>query len=632
MISATARGIPEEPRYVEIMNRQKTSTLSFFIFGISVLISLVLFVFDWARSSDITVWLFYLIPLLFTAYTTPRWSAYLLLCLCTGLIGLGYFVSPSQSGQDVMILNRIIGVTVLWLTIVILLERKRVEDDLRESTRRYRDLVELSPETIYIQQEGKFVFLNSAGVELFGASRQENLLGRSVSDFLHPDSRHTATARIRMEREEGKGIPSIEEKYVRLDGSFVEMEVSAVPIIYQGKAALQVFCRNVTGRKRLEDQLRQSQKIEAVGRLAGGIAHDFNNLMTVITGYVGLTKKRSGDSELVMRGLDEIEKASNRATRLTQQLVAFGRKQILQPQILDLNQIVSNMDRMLRHLIGEDIELVTIPSPGIGKVKADPGQIEQVVVNLTLNARDAMPKGGRLTIETANVDLDQSSLQDREDIPPGPYVKLMFQDNGVGMDTEIISHIFEPYFTTKEVGKGVGLGLATVYGIIRQSGGDIWVESKPGIGTTFTIWLPRVVELEHAEKPYTLVLDASPGEETILVVEDEESVRKLVKETLVEAGYKVFAASNGEEALALISGNRDPIHLLITDVVMPKMGGQALASRIGSRFPEMQVLFMTGYFDTDIERRDNPLGDKPCLFKPFTPHELTLKVRDMLDN
>lgn len=615
-----------------MMKRQKTNTSSMFIFGISLLISLVLFVFDWLRSINISVWLFYLIPLLFTAYATPRWTAYLLLCVCTALTGLGYFVSFSQGRQDVMILNRIIGVTVLWLTIVILLERKRVEDDLRESTARYRDLVEFSPETIYIQQEGRFVFLNRAGMELFGASRQEDLLGRSVSDFLHPDSRHTASARIRMEREEKKEIPSIEEKYVRLDGTPVEMEVSAVPIIYKGKAALQVFSRDVTGRKRLEDQLRQSQKIEAVGRLAGGIAHDFNNLMTVITGYVGLTKKRSGNSELVMRGLDEIEKASNRATRLTQQLIAFGRKQILQPQILDLNQIVSNMDRMLRHLIGEDIELLTIPGAGIGKVKADPGQIEQVVVNLTLNARDAMPNGGRLTIETANVELDHSILHNHGDIPPGPYVKLEFRDNGVGIDAETITHIFEPYFTTKEVGKGVGLGLATVYGIIRQSGGDIRVESEPGSGTSFTIWLPRSVETEQGERPYELILDAPPGEETILVVEDEEAVRRLVKETLAEAGYKLFVASNGEEALALISKSREPIHLLITDVVMPKMGGQALASRIGSLYPEMQVLFMTGYFDTDIGRQDNPLGRKPCIFKPFTPHELACRVREILDS
>jgi PAS domain S-box-containing protein len=614
------------------MNRKNTSTLSFIVFAISVLISLLLFVFDWTRTIDISVWLFYLIPLLFTAYAAPRWAAYLLLLICTVLISLGYVVSTSQGRPDVVILNRFIGITVLWLTIVILLKRKRVEEDLRESTARYRDLVELSPEAIYIQQEGRFVFVNNAGVELFGAARQEDLLGKPVSNFFHPDYQHAGPSRIRMELGEVKEIPSIEEKYVRLDGTTVEMEVSAVPIIYKGKTALQVFSRDVTGQKRLEDQLRQSQKIEAVGRLAGGIAHDFNNLMTVITGYVGLTKKRSGDSELVMRGLDEIEKAGNRATRLTQQLIAFSRKQILQPQILDLNQIVSNMDRMLRHLIGENIELVTIPSPGIGKVKADPGQIEQVVVNLALNARDAMPNGGRLTIESANVDLDQSILHNHGDIPPGPYVKLVFMDNGSGMDAGTISHIFEPYFTTKEVGKGVGLGLATVYGIIRQSGGDIWVESEVGRGTTFTIWLPRSAKAEHAEEPYDLILEAPPGEETILVVEDEEPVRNLVKETLVEVGYKVFVASNGEEALELLSQNRDPIHLLITDVVMPKMGGQILASRIGSRYPEMQVLFMTGYFDTDIGRQDNPLGRKPCIFKPFTPHELACKVRELLDS
>jgi len=602
-----------------------------FVFGTSLLLSIGVFLFDWHKPTDIAVWLFYLIPLLFTAYVAPRWTSYLLLLICTLLIGLGHVASTLQSRPNVAILNRLIGVTVLWLAIVILLERKRAEDSLRESKEQYQDLVELSPETIYIQQEGKFVFVNSAGVELFGAASQQDLLGKPLLDFLHPDSWELAADRIQLEQKKGDKILSIEEKYLRLDGALVEMEISAVPIEYHGKPALQVFSRNVTGRKQLEEQLRQSQKIEAVGRLAGGIAHDFNNLMTVITGYVGLTKKRIGSPDLVSKGLEEIGKASGRAIRLTQQLIAFGRKQILQPQIIDLNLIVSHMEKMLKHLIGENIELVTIAGPNLGKVKADPGQIEQVILNLALNARDAMPQGGRITMETANVDPEESAAGEHREVPAGSRVKLLIRDNGAGINEEAKAHIFEPYFTTKEVGKGVGLGLATVYGIVHQSGGDIQVESELGKGTTFTIWLPRVAEPKPSKESSELVLDGPPGEETILVVEDEEPVLTLVRETLEDGGYKVLVASNGEEALALLSRSKEPIHLLLTDVVMPKIGGQTLAARVASRNPEMQILFMTGYFDTDIDRQDNPFGRRPCIFKPFTPQELTSKIREVLD-
>lgn len=611
----------------EMMSRGENRKVSL-AFGLSLLLSIVFFLFDCFNLTDIAVWLFYLIPLLLTAYVAPRRITYLLLLICTLLIGLGHFASTPLGSPNVAILNRLIGVTVLWLAIVILLERTRAEEFLRESKQQYQDLVELSPETIYIQQEGKFVFINTAGVELFGAASYKDIVGKPLLDFLHPENRRPAEDRIRMEQERGKTLQSMEEQFLRLDGTPVEVEISAVPIEYHGKPALQVFARNVTGRKQLEDQLRQSQKIEAVGRLAGGIAHDFNNLMTVIMGYVGLTKKRSGNPDHVSKGLDEIEKASTRATRLTQQLIAFSRKQILQPQILDANQIVSNMEKMLRRLIGENIELVTILASDLGKVKADPGQIEQVIVNLALNARDAMPEGGRITVETENFDVDESFARES---PASACVKLLIKDNGIGMDEGTKAHIFEPYFTTKEVGKGVGLGLATVYGIIRQSGGNIQVESEPGKGSTFTILLPRVDEAAHAAEPPELVLDAVPGEETIMVVEDEEPVLNLIRESLEEAGYKVLTASNGEEALALLSRNKDPIHLLLTDVVMPNIGGQNLAARVASRHPEIQTLFMTGYFDTSVDTAEYPLGRRPLIFKPFTPQELTSKIRELLD-
>jgi two-component system cell cycle sensor histidine kinase/response regulator CckA len=612
-----------------MMSGERTRKKVYWVFGFSVLLSVFLFLSD-LYTSGIDVWLLYLIPLLLTSYIAPRWMSLLLLMICTGLIGLGWVWLPSEGKHDVAILNRLIAVCSLGLTIIILLERKRAEDALRESTERYRGLVELSPEMIYIQQDGKIVFINSAGVKLIGATNQEDLVGKPVSHIFHRDFQGAASDRISMEREEVKEIPTLEEKYIRLDGTPMEVEVSAVSIEYLGKSALQVFARDITARKNLEEQLRQSQKIEAVGRLAGGIAHDFNNLMTVITGYVGLTKKRLANPELVSRGLEEIGKAATRATQLTQQLIAFGRKQILQPQILDLNHIVSNTERMLRHLIGEDIELVTIFDHEIGRVKADPGQIELVIVNLALNARDAMPKGGRIIIETHNTTLGGSMARREGDLPPGPYVKLVFRDNGIGMDEETKSHIFEPYFTTKEVGKGAGLGLSTVHGIIRQSGGDILVDSEPEKGATFTILLPRTAE-EPSRKAIELVLEAPPGLETILVVEDEEPVRNLVRETLEDAGYRVFVATNGEEALELMSRSRDSIHLVLTDVVMPKIGGRSLAARVASLHPETKILFMTGYVDPPGEGKYHPLGRTPSIFKPFTPQELSRKVREVLD-
>lgn len=601
-----------------------------FVFGISVLLSIVFFLFDMYGSVDIAVWLFYLIPLLVTSYLAPRWLSYLLLVGCTLLIGLGFVLSPSQGRQDVAILNRVITVTVLWLTIVILLERKRAQDNLRESEERYRDLVELSPEAIYIQQDGKIAFINSAGVSLLGASSPAQLVGRPVADILHPDSRKTARDRILMERKEIRNTSSLEDKYTRLDGAPVVLDVWAVSVDYLGKPALQVFARDITARKQLEEQLRQSQKMEALGRLAGGIAHDFNNLMTVISGYVGMMKRRMDDPVLMSRGLEEIGMAGERATRLTRQLVAFGRKQILQPQVVDLNSIVSNMDKMLRRLIGGEIELVTILGKRLGSVKADPGQLEQVIVNLVLNARDAMPKGGRITIETANANLDASVIWKHRIIPDGPYATLEIRDSGIGMDEETKLHVFEPYFTTKEVGKGSGLGLATVHGIIRQSGGDIRLESEPNEGTTFTIWLPRTEEVP-AKEPIELVLEAPPGRETILVVEDSEQVRALVRETLEVAGYRVIEASNGIEALERISQCPTPIQLMLTDVVMPKMGGRALATKVASLHPETKILFMSGYVADDVNGKYNPLGRRPSISKPFTPEELARKVREVLD-
>jgi two-component system, cell cycle sensor histidine kinase and response regulator CckA len=367
--------------------------------------------------------------------------------------------------------------------------------------------------------------------------------------------------------------------------------------------------------------------MDAIGRLAGGVAHDFNNILSIITGRSELLLAR-GDKveEAVRRDLDLIHKAADRAASLTRQLLAFSRKQLLQPKVIDLNSVVANMGKMLRRVIGEDVDLVIVARPGIARVYADPGQIEQVMLNLAVNARDAMPEGGRLTIETAQVDLGQEHARRHPGIESGPHVMLAVTDTGVGMDAAVRERIFEPFFTTKEVGKGTGLGLSTVYGIVQQSGGTVWVYSEPGHGSTFKIYLPSVNEPAAPPPPQ----EAAPrrGTETVLVCEDEPDLRELAREVLEEYGYKVLEAGNGAEALERAAGHADQIHLLLTDVVMPRMNGSELAARLTRERP-LKVLYMSGYTETSMMRGDD--SDAPFLPKPFSPIVLARTVRAVLD-
>jgi two-component system, cell cycle sensor histidine kinase and response regulator CckA len=380
-----------------------------------------------------------------------------------------------------------------------------------------------------------------------------------------------------------------------------------------------------------EDHLRQSQKMEAVGRLAGGVAHDFNNLMTIVMGRSELLMTGLQEADPLRRNADEIKRTAERAVALTQQLLAFSRKQVLMPKVLDLNVVVANMDRMLRRLIGEDIDLVTVLGPALERVRADPGQLEQVIMNLAINARDAMPSGGKLTIETANVHLDLAYARKHAAVAPGPYVMLSVSDNGTGMDADTQSHIFEPFFTTKDQGKGTGLGLATVYGIVKQSGGYIWVYSEPGWGTTFKIYLPRIGDA--AESPEPVHPATQPrGSETILLVEDEDGVRELTREILAMNGYTVIAARHGAEALEVCQQYSGEIALILTDVVMPQMSGHALMERIKPVRPSLKVLYMSGYTDKAVVRHGMLAGDVAFLQKPFTPDTLARKVREALDS
>ena len=390
----------------------------------------------------------------------------------------------------------------------------------------------------------------------------------------------------------------------------------------------------MTEQKKLEEQFRQSQKMEAIGTLAGGIAHDFNNLLTVIIGNSQLALMDVIKDESLRKEIEEIKKAGERAAALTRQLLAFSRKQVIKPEVMDINKGINETNKMLKRMIGEHIEILTILDPELEKVYADSGQIDQMIINLTINARDAMPKGGKLTIETANADLNENYFREHgiTGIKSGHYVVLAVSDTGIGMDKETREHIFEPFFTTKKVGKGTGLGLSTVYGIVKQNNGFVWVYSEPGKGTTFKSYLPKVKgDADAEEKEQTPVVDFG-GFETVLLVEDDDGLRKFAQEVFLMHGYRVLDAENGEDALRVSKEHDGQIHLLLTDVVMPRMGGKELAERLQPLYPGMKVIYMSGYTDNAIVHHGVLEPGLNFLEKPFTPEGLACKVRETLNS
>ncbi len=423
----------------------------------------------------------------------------------------------------------------------------------------------------------------------------------------------------------------IAERTAEVEGLNQGLEDRVAERTHQLAAANQSLQMEVNERKSSEAQLRQSQKMEAVGQLAGGVAHDFNNLLTAITGHSELCLLRLESKDPAYHHLEQIKKAGDRAAALTRQLLAFSRKQILQPKIIDLNQVVVDLNKMLQRLIGEDIDLLMGLAADVGMVKADPNQLEQILLNLSINARDAMPRGGRLTIETSNAHLGDEFTRDHVAVRPGQHVMLAVSDNGSGMDAETQAHIFEPFFTTKEVGKGTGLGLATVYGIVRQSGGSIWVYSEVGRGTTFKIYLPLAEGPAEAARVVTDNLESFKGTETVLLVEDEDVVRDMATEILRESGYHVLEAKHGPEALMLARKHPEVIHLMLTDVVMPKMSGRELAEQLTPQRQEMKVLYMSGYTDDAIVHHGVLEEGMAFIGKPFTPSALARKIRELLD-
>ena len=507
----------------------------------------------------------------------------------------------------------------------------------RESERRYRMLVEGSIQGILIHRNWITVFANSTCAHMLGFESPGELLGvdsrRWIASHDLPRIEGYFAARQR-----GETVPSqYEFQAVRKDGSLVWFDIQAALILWEDEPAVQLTILDVTERKRAEEalrqseaQLRQSQKMEAVGRLAGGVAHDFNNLLTVITGRTELLLLRLPADDPRRRDIELVKKTADRAATLTQQLLAFSRKQMLQPRVLDLNGVVANIAQMLRPLIGETIELITVLDPTLGRVKADPAQIEQIILNLAVNARDAMPQGGRLTIETANVELDAVFVDAHPGSSAGPHAMLSVRDTGIGMSPEVQAHVFEPFFTTKGVGKGTGLGLATVYGIVKQHDGYVLLESTLGAGTAVSIYLARV----SAPVDRTAVVEAEPvlrASGTVLVVEDEGELRALATEVLGFAGYSVLSAGGPNSALEIARGHTGPIHLLLTDVVMPEMSGRDLADRLAPTRPEMKVLYMSGYTDDAIVHHGVLDSRTVLLKKPFTPDALTRMVADLLN-
>ncbi|OGF61517.1 MAG: hypothetical protein A2Y62_01655 [Candidatus Fischerbacteria bacterium RBG_13_37_8] len=508
------------------------------------------------------------------------------------------------------------------------------EESLRISEERYRSVIENASDGIIVVQDGKLEFFNPRVQNVIGGDETE-LLHKSFIDLIHPEDRDEVIERYQ-KRMKGEEVPSeIEVRIVSKENKILWIEVRAIMIIWNEKPAVLYFLTDITERKSLQDQLLQSQKMEAVGQLAGGIAHDFNNFLTSIIGYSQLLTLKLNKDNPLHHYAESILSSSKRAVNLTQQLLAVSRKHAFQAQIFNLNTLLKEISSMLKRIMGEHIELNMCIDPSLQNTKADVGQIEQVIMNITVNARDAMPKSGKIIFQTENVVLDKAYCQHFIDVKPGNYVLLSIIDTGHGMNEEILSHIFEPFFTTKEKGKGTGLGLSTSWGIIKQSGGHIEVQSSPGQGSTFKIYLPAVEEIPIVDKATaTVTPDYHPSSntETILLAEDEHNIRELICTVLRQEGYTVYEARDGEEALIFSKQHKGPIHLLLSDVIMPRMSGPELVKEFSLLYPGTKILLISGYTDGELALYRNECQSYPFLQKPFEPEILICLVRELLDS
>jgi PAS domain S-box-containing protein len=506
---------------------------------------------------------------------------------------------------------------------------EQLADRARLSEQKYHTLMEGANDAIFLlDSTGKVLEANHRAEELLGQTRM-SIQGRPFDEMMPPAERDGEREAFRQLLVSGN-VRADNVRFCRANGELVNIDWSASLVTVDGQQLVFVIVRDATERTRLEEKLRQAQKMEAVGRLAGGVAHDFNNLLTVINGYSELIQAQLSRDHPARALIAEVTKAGDRAATLTRRLLAFSRQQVIAPRVLDLNEVVADTEKMLRRLIGEDIELTTTPGADLGHIKADPGQVEQIIVNLAVNARDAMPTGGKLTLATWNAENGENGAQPAAKVQPTRYVILAVMDTGCGMDAATQAHLFEPFFTTKQMGKGTGLGLATVDGIVKQMGGFIEVDSGVGQGTVFRIFLPRVDEPVTGKSSPTLGFELT-GTETILLVEDQGAVRELATQALRLCGYTVLEADNAHAALAINARHTAPIHLLVTDVVMPGMSGRELAARLTILRPEMKVLYLSGYTNDAVVQRGVLHEEAHFLQKPFTGTILARTVRAMLD-
>lgn len=553
-----------------------------------------------------------------------------------------------EAGADDFLLSTVDNIEFIS-RIRVLLRLKRAEDEkqetldrltrmekehrasLRSSEERYRRLVDISPDMIAVCKDGRTTFVSAAGSKILRAKNIEQLVGIPVIELVHPKSRGVMKNLLADCLLKDDAVPFAEMQFVASDKQIIDVEAAAIPFEYDGEQHIQLIVRDVSESKIYSERARQSQRMEAVGTLAGGVAHDFNNVLTTIRGYSELILESLDKDNPLHEDVEEIRRATERAAALTRQLLAFSRRQVLEPRPMDVNAVVVDMKRMLQRIIGEDIQLVTDLESELSTIKADRSQIEQVVMNLAVNARDAIEEIGKVTIVTKNVELDAEIIRhERLDLKPGKYIALEVSDTGTGMSRETIFQIFEPFFTTKPKDKGTGLGLSTVYGIVKQSEGDIAVESQLGKGTVFRIYLPAIDRPVSLPSPIRIPR-ATGGWETILLVEDEKTVRVLTKRMLERSGYRVLEARHGSDALHLCETQKEPIHLILTDVVMPEMGGRELVERLLKTHPEMRVLLMSGYSGDAVQRAGEIFENATFLQKPFSYEELTQKIRFTLD-
>jgi PAS domain S-box-containing protein len=539
--------------------------------------------------------------------------------------------SPEQLRTAILRLSLFFFVAMLicWLNAAL----RAAQENLRRSELNFRSLVTNAPYGICrCDSTGKILDANPAFIELLGHTSPGELIGRHIFGLYADNDKWFDLADYLRSSEPFKGLTA---EWKRKNNTTTVVRVSGRSVVNGGGEGVvfELFAEDVTERRALEQQLRQSQKMEAVGRLAGGIAHDFNNLLMVILGYSEFLLERLGAEPHLRGPAQEISGAAERASSLTRQLLAFSRKQMLAPRIVNLNDVATENIKMLTRMIGEDIDLVMVPAPNLWPIRADAGQIDQVIMNLAVNARDAMPTGGKLTIETSNVTLDDEYARFHAPLRPGDYVMVAISDTGAGMDSDTQSHIFEPFFTTKGT-KGTGLGLSTVYGIIKQSGGYIWVYSEVGRGTTFKIYLPRVASIGEPATQVAAPVEyrkVEPGTETILLVEDEANLRYLARQYLEKQGYKVIEAADGAVAMQIAVAHEAIIHLLLTDVIMPGMNGRELAQRIAEIRPNVKILYMSGYTENVIGHNGMLDAGVRLLQKPFNLRDLKSKVREVLD-